>query len=334
MAGTVIITGANGSLALGFMAHILSQYPHFTVIATVRNASSGKDENTAKLVDLVSNCPTAKVIIEALDLGRLDTVRSFAHKVANQVASKEIPRISAIICNAATWSLEGGQKFTADGYEATFQVCHLAHFVLVNLLLDSLNRDNGRIVMLGSITHDPHKMQPISSLTAEFPGNLEELVKPTVDPASLIHDRGFQRYATAKLANVTFALHLNKILKENPQYSKITVTAMDPGGLPDSRAQIEQKKSTQRIMNVIKVLLPLLRHFTSTFRTIEDAGKDLAIVSVDPTFHGKRGYFVGVKDSEPAAISRDVQCQQRLWEACWRWSGMRGEDTCLKTSSS
>lgn len=212
MAGTVVITGANGSLALGLIDALLARYPQHTIIAALRNPSPDKDANTAKLVQIISKYQDGKVILEPLDLGQLSTVRTFARKLASQVRSQEIPRISSVICNAATWSLEAGQKFTADGFEATFQVSHLAHFLLVNLLLDSMDLDHGRVVMLGSITHYPEKPNPISSLKAGFPKNFEELVKPELDPVSLIHDRGFQRYATAKLANVTFAMHMNEVL--------------------------------------------------------------------------------------------------------------------------
>jgi NAD(P)-dependent dehydrogenase (short-subunit alcohol dehydrogenase family) len=213
MPGTVVITGANGSLALGFVEALLSGYPQHTLIATVRNASPEKDLNTAELMKIISKYPKSQVIVEVLDLGQLASVRNFAQRLAEQVLSKKIPRISAIVCNAATLSLEAGQKFTSDGYEATFQVCHLSHYLLVLKLLESMNPTSGRVVMLGSITHYPEKSNPVSSLSPCFPENLEELVKPTPDPQSLIHDRGFQRYGTAKLANVTFALDLNERLK-------------------------------------------------------------------------------------------------------------------------
>ena len=214
MSGTVVITGANGSLALGFVESFLKLYPQHTLVATVRNPSPEKDPNTAKLAKLVSRHARAKVHIEALDLSKLASVRAFAEKLASQVYAKELPRISAIICNAATLSLEAGQNFTSDGYEATFQVCHLSHYLLILKLLDSMDAQSGRIVMLGSITHYPEKVNPLSSLRPCFPDNFEELVKPSRDPPSLVHDRGFQRYGTAKLANVTLMDDLNKRLKQ------------------------------------------------------------------------------------------------------------------------
>lgn len=213
MNGTVVITGANGSLALGFVESFLELYPHHTLIATVRNPSVSQDPNTGKLTELVAKYPGAHVSIETLDLGKLSSVRSFADSVSRRVSSAEFPRISAIICNAATLSLEAGQKFTSDGYEATFQVCHLSHFLLILKLLGSVDTTSGRIVMLGSVTHYPEKPNPLSSLKPEIPNNWEDLVKPGPDPQGLAHDRGFQRYGTAKLANVILANDLNRRLQ-------------------------------------------------------------------------------------------------------------------------
>lgn len=104
---------------------------------------------------------------------------------------------------------------------------------------------------------------------------------------------------------------------------------MDPGGLPSSRAQSEQKKSARRLFATINFLMPVLKHVTTAFRTTEDAGRDLVAVSVDPAFQGKRGYIVGQKLESPAALSKDVGMQQRLWDACWRWAGLKAGETVL-----
>ncbi|KAL3429617.1 hypothetical protein BDV09DRAFT_39585 [Aspergillus tetrazonus] len=329
MSGTVVITGANGSLALGFVESFLALYPQHTLIATVRNPSPDRDPNTAKLVQLISRYPSAHVLVEGLDLGSLVAARSFADSLAARISTKELPPISAIVCNAFTWSLESGQKFTADGFEATFQVGHLAHYLLVLKLLESMDPRAGRVVMLGSTTHYPDKPNPLSSLRPGIPEDIEELVKPRPDPPHLVHDRGFQRYGTAKLANVIFMEDLNQRLRQIPKLSTITATAMDPGGLVESRAQSGQKASVQHLFAVIKLLMPILKHITTTFRTNKDAGRDLLAVSLDPAFQGKRGYYVGQKQEAAASVTGDAAVQRRLWEACWQWAGLAPEETVL-----
>ncbi|KAJ5627929.1 short chain dehydrogenase/reductase SDR [Penicillium lividum] len=330
MNGTVLITGANGSLALGFAQSFLSLYPEHTLIATVRNLSPEKDPNTAKLIQLVSKYPNANVHIEALDLSSLSNVRSFAEKLSTRIRVGELPRLTALICNAASISLGSGQKFTSDGYETTFQVSHLSHYLLVLKLLESMDVHSGRIVMLGSITHYPEKSNPLYSLKTRIPDDIEELVKPGPDPPSLIYDRGFQRYGIAKLSNVTFANDLNKRLKKDPKLSNVSAISMDPGGLPSSRGQAEQKRSVRFMFAVINFLMPVLKHLTTDFRTTEDSGRDLVAVSLDPMFHVKSGYFVGQIQGSPAAVSEDLESQKRLWDACWRWARLRDGETILR----
>lgn len=208
MAGTIVLTGANGTLALEYVRHVLELYPGYTLVATVRNAGDD-DPNTAKLRSILRGHPNAKVLIEPLDLGKLSDVRRFSESLGARVNSRELPRISAIVCNAATWSLEAGQKFTADGFEATFQVCHLSHYLMVLKLLGAMDATSGRVVMLGSVTHYPEKKNPLSALRPGFPHDMEKLVHPDPDAPEETHDRGYQRYGTAKLSNVTFVHDLN-----------------------------------------------------------------------------------------------------------------------------
>ncbi|KAM5341769.1 hypothetical protein ACJ41O_014800 [Fusarium nematophilum] len=328
MTGTVIITGANGSLALGFATHLLTHHPSHTLLLTVRDASPS-DPNTSKLAHIIqSSSSPSTAHIEPLDLSSLSSVRSFADRTAQRVAKGEIPPIKAIACNAFAWSLSGQQLFTPDGFERTFQVGHLAHYLLVLKLLGSMAPD-GRIVLLGSTAHYPENANPLSKLVAEFPDDVERLVRPLPDEAGQEHDRGFQRYGTMKLANVMLMHDLNSMLERDPKLSSITATAMDPGGLIDSRGHSAQKPTVRAIFWVMNLLLPLLKHITSDFRRSADAGRDLAELCVGDGFQGARGYYIGVKPAEPAKSSRDVEKRRILWKACWEWAGMGRGETVL-----
>lgn len=68
-------------------------------------------------------------------------------------------------------------------------------------------------------------------------------------------------------------------------------------------------------MATINFFIHVLKHLATIFRTTEDAGRDLVVVSVDPGFGGKRGY-VGRKSETAAEVSKDANVQQRLWKAC------------------
>lgn len=44
-------------------------------------------------------------------------------------------------------------QFTAEGHEIHFGVNHLGHFLLTNLLMDEIRRNNARIVVVSSLMH-------------------------------------------------------------------------------------------------------------------------------------------------------------------------------------
>jgi WW domain-containing oxidoreductase len=208
--GTIILTGANSSLGLQAVKTLLSTYPSHFAILTVRSLSPS-DPNTAKLLAITTKYPPSRTSIEILDLGSLQTVRSFAKSITSRLASNEIPPLSCIVCNAFSWSLLN-MSFTADGYESTFQVTYLAHFLLVLLLLPSLDRGDGRIVMLGSEAHDRANKNAMNPLGASLPEDLEVLIHPGKDGKGEEMKMGFWRYANAKLGVVMFVHMLNRKL--------------------------------------------------------------------------------------------------------------------------
>lgn len=116
---------------------------------------------------------------------------------------------------------------------------------------------------------------------------------------------------------------------QDPDLRNLAAVAMDPGGLAASRAQGEQKQSVRRVMAVLNLLMPLLKHVTSTFRPAADAARDLVALSVGPAFRGARGYYVGRRQSPDAEVSRRPEAQIKLWEACWEWAGLSAGKTVL-----
>jgi NAD(P)-dependent dehydrogenase (short-subunit alcohol dehydrogenase family) len=121
MAGTVIITGANGSLAIPAVAHLLRHYPDTMLILTVRNITDS-DPNTLKLRRTIAEFPNAKTCIKLLDLALLRSVHEFTQQIASAITASTYPSLSAIICNAYYWNLVGDLEFTDDGFEKSFQV--------------------------------------------------------------------------------------------------------------------------------------------------------------------------------------------------------------------
>jgi NAD(P)-dependent dehydrogenase (short-subunit alcohol dehydrogenase family) len=84
-----------------------------------------------------------------MDLASLESVRKAAAQVVD-----EVPRIDALICNAAIAQI-ASQEFTVDGFESQLGVNHYGHFVLCGMLFKRIEESEGRIVVVAS---EGHKM--------------------------------------------------------------------------------------------------------------------------------------------------------------------------------
>ena len=120
MAGTVIITAANSSLAIPAVKHLLAKFPDYTAALTVRNTTD-KDVNTKKLRATIAKFPKSKVSIYQLDLANLSAVKEFAANIAQNIQNGSLPPLASLVCNADYWNLVGGVEFTVDGYEKSVQ---------------------------------------------------------------------------------------------------------------------------------------------------------------------------------------------------------------------
>ena len=212
MSGTIIITGANGSLAIPAIKYLLANYPGYDAVLTVRNASDA-DVHTEKLRKILAQFPDAKASIHELDLANLSNVHTFASKIISEVAEGKIPPLTSIICNAYYWNLVDAAKLTGDGYERTFQVIHISHAALVLRLLGSFGSHGGRVVLFSSDAHISGK-NGLEKYPPKIPSDLDLLVHPAVDVPSDNFGRGFQRYAVSKLAVVMWMYALNRYLQK------------------------------------------------------------------------------------------------------------------------
>jgi NAD(P)-dependent dehydrogenase (short-subunit alcohol dehydrogenase family) len=101
---------------------------------------SGKIDNAAS--DLRTRYGV-KVSTLVLDPASLDSVRVAAKTIHERISKGELHPLAALLCNAGA-QFHRPISYSKDGFEETFAINHLGHFLLVNLLLDSL-ADNGRI---------------------------------------------------------------------------------------------------------------------------------------------------------------------------------------------
>ena len=137
-----------------------------------------------------------------LDLASFASIRAFAADFLDRYDRLDV------LCNNAGLVLQKRQE-TADGFEATFGVNHLGHFLLTDLLLDRLRASAPSRVI--NVSSDAHK-QARNGLDFD-------------DLQSTRRYRGFAVYSKSKLANISFTRELARRLDG----SGVVVNALHPG---------------------------------------------------------------------------------------------------------
>ncbi len=119
------------------------------------------------------------------DFAELAQVRALADAVR-----ADHPRIDVLANNAG--GMSGRREVTVDGYEHTFQVNHLAPFLLTNLLLPTLIESSATVVQT-------------ASRVARYAGPLD------LDNLQLEHGYSpAKAYGNSKLANILFTRELHR----------------------------------------------------------------------------------------------------------------------------
>jgi NAD(P)-dependent dehydrogenase (short-subunit alcohol dehydrogenase family) len=133
------------------------------------------------------------------DLASLDAVRALADELGDR-----FDRLDVLLNNAGVYMRQ--RELTADGFERTFAVNHLAPFLLTHLLLPLLEESAGpRVVNVASVAHQNARL----------------------DWDNLQGERQFTAYgayALSKLANVLFTGELARRLGH-----RVTVNCLHPG---------------------------------------------------------------------------------------------------------
>jgi NAD(P)-dependent dehydrogenase (short-subunit alcohol dehydrogenase family) len=158
-----------------------------------------------------------------LELASLGSIRQFARQVLDTLGET---KINALVLNA-------GLSFptmarTVDGYETTFAVNHLGHYLLLRLLAPSL-ADNAIVVMTTSNTHDP-MYSPVAPFPFVDAQQLAHLDLGAGAHGSVAFEAGFRAYATSKLCNLLTARAF--AASSEAKARGLRVIAYNPGYIP------------------------------------------------------------------------------------------------------
>ena len=150
--GSFIVTGCNGGLGTA----IVSDFLHSSNATSYKGQFGVRNPSTATSLQAILAASSLAQIHEiiAIDLSNLSSVRKSACDINERVKSGQIPPIRTLALIAAMQHVNG-QTFTDDGLESHFAINYLASFLLVLLLLPSMDKEKGRIVFTSSWMHDP-----------------------------------------------------------------------------------------------------------------------------------------------------------------------------------
>jgi NAD(P)-dependent dehydrogenase (short-subunit alcohol dehydrogenase family) len=288
---TVVMTG--GTAGFGAVAaQQISDTPNTTLILGARSA---KNSSTDAL---------------PLDLAHLSNVRSFAQALTKKL---EGAKIDILILNAGA-QFGNTKHRTEDGFEATFAINHLAHYLLLRLLTPSLAK-NATVVITTSDVHDP-RMNPLGP---------KEL-----DPEALAHPNGkgqgfipgFRAYSSSKLCDLLTARSFE--LSSAAETSGVRVIAYNPGLTPDTSLYRAWPWWAKLMMASAALVRPL-----AGINTVEQAGNaiaDLGLGKIVPP--AGRMYASLVKGRltwpDPSELAQSETAMKELWVQSAQMVGMLG----------
>ncbi len=211
------------------------------------------------------------------DFSRLDQVAQLAAALKDKY-----PRIDVLANNAG--GIMGGRELTGDGHEKTFQVNHLAPFLLTRLLEDTLLSSAAKVINTSSVAHVAFGKLDIADL---------ELSKKYSSNRA---------YGNAKLANILFTRELHR--RFNAQ--GISSAAFHPGGVATNFSA--GSKSSLRFLYGSGLrsylLTPAQGAQTLVWLAIGEPGQDWR----------SGEYFAKSKLAKTSRQAKDTSLARQLWD--------------------
>src|ERR1700730_3588150 len=300
---TWIVTGGNAGL--GFQCcRFLVQRPGSLIVIASRDSRKGE----AAAQQLRREGGAAYVL--SLDLNTLGAVRAFVEAFHRA----DLPPLAGIVCNAGVQIITAPTQ-TADGFEATFGVNHLAHYLLVRLLLGDLVA-GGNIVFVSSNTHDPQQQAGLGLPEPRF--GSARAVAYDLEPGA---DAGRRRYTTSKLCNIYSTYELVRQLDQSgdPRLQSIHVNAFDPGMMPGTGLARTYPTPLRFAWNYV---LPALTLFQKNVNRPSTSGRRLAALASGQMGELKGKYVSMGKVLPSSALSYDASKAWDLWKVSAELTGL------------
>jgi short chain dehydrogenase len=295
--GTVLITGPTGSLGRA------------ATLAMAGRSGSGRPDLLlvgrpgANLTGVAAAARAAGAVAHEIgcDLSRLADVRAAATTARDLLTSGGVRPLRGLVANAGLVSTDV-RRASADGYELTFAVNHLAHAQLIGDLLGSFATP-GRLVLVGSDTYRAGRIKQLMGVQPARWRDPAELAQPVPATAKAGLGDAAIAYSTSKLAVLYYAHELQRRAGD-----AIGVSVFEPGWMPGTGLGREAPAALQVLGRGLQRLPGMA--------TPARSGPILASIVLDDQWAQLRGgaYVVIDKVDEQPGFAHDRERELRPWD--------------------
>ncbi|HXW95625.1 MAG TPA: SDR family oxidoreductase [Nitrososphaerales archaeon] len=251
--------------------------------ATVVMASRNQKRGVRAISEIKGANNNAQVELMLADFASLDSVRALVKEFLEKHDSLHV-----LVNNAG--GVRVTRSVTSDGFETTFQVDYLSHFLLTNLLLEVLKKSApSRIINVSSASH--------------YRGHMN------FDDLQLKKGYGVMKaYSQAKLAQVLFTYELSRRLEG----TGVTVNSLHPGAVAT---------------NLWKGSLgpfSFLGNISRLFLISPEKGAEAPVyLTSSSEVEGVTGkYYDRMREKQSSAESHDQAAARKLWDESERMTGL------------
>jgi len=276
MAGkVVVITG--GNTGIGKEAAVALAGRGAQVVITSRNEERGRSARQ----EIAERSGNDSVDVMPLDLASFRSIRSFAADALDR-----FDHLDVLVNNAGLILYRRAE--TQEGFEETFGVNHLGHFLLTDLLLERLRAGApSRVVVVSSGAHKgARRGLDFDDLQSEH------------------KYKWMDAYNKSKLANIYFTRELARRLDG----TGVTVNALHPGFV---RSEFGRGGDLGGIYGWG------IKYLASPFAISPEKGARTTVylASSPEVADVSGGYFFKSKPATPSAVAQDDEAASRLWDA-------------------
>ncbi|KAJ8415136.1 hypothetical protein AAFF_G00008340 [Aldrovandia affinis] len=282
-----IVTGGAKGMGYETARHLMSLGMHVVI------AGNSEEEGVAAVKKIQKEKNEGKVEFLYINLASLKSIRQFVQKFKD----RGLP-LHVLVNNAGVMLVP--EKKTEDGFELQFGVNYLGHFLLTNLLLDTLKKSGtadscARIITVSSATHY---------------GGIITLD----DLQGRLCYSSHGAYSQSKLALVLFTYCLQQRL--TARGFPITANAVDPGMVNTDLYQ-NLCSPAQLVKRPVAWLL---------FRTPAQGASTSIYGAASPEMEGVGGcYLYNGRRTQSSETSYDEDLQAELWKESCALVGLQDE---------